>query len=46
MFLGYGINKKGYKCFDLINKRLYITMDATFIESEHFYSPMVSNSVL
>jgi hypothetical protein len=44
--MGYGLNKKGYKYFDPINKRLYITMDTTFIESEHFYSPMVSNSVL
>jgi len=46
LFMGYGLNKKGYKYFDPINKRLYITMDTTFIESEHFYSPMVSNSVL
>jgi len=44
--MGYGLNKKGYKYFDPINKRLYITMDTTFIESEHFYFPMVSNSVL
>ena len=46
LFLGYGPTKKGYKCFDPINKRLYITMDATFIESEHFYSPTVPNSAL
>jgi len=39
LFLGYEPTKKGYKCFDLINKRLYITIDATFIEPEHFYSP-------
>lgn len=45
-FLGYGPTNKGYKCFDPVNKRLYITMDATFIESEHFYSPTVPNSAL
>ncbi|XP_073265014.1 uncharacterized protein [Populus alba] len=46
LFMGYGPTKKGYKCFDPINKRLYITMDATFIESEHLCSPTVPNSAL
>jgi len=46
LFLGYEPTKKDYKCFDPINKRLYITMDATFIQSKHLYPPTVPNSAL
>ena len=39
LFLGYATNQKGYRCYDPTNKRLYITMDVTFLESEMFYHP-------
>ena len=38
--------KKGYKCLDPTTNKTYITMDVTFLESEPFFSPMVSNSAL
>ena len=37
LFLGYATNQKGYRCYDLTNGRLYVTMDVTFLESEMFY---------
>ena len=37
IFLGYGTNKKGYRCYDPTKKRVYVTMDVTFVESENFY---------
>lgn len=46
LFLGYGVHKKGYKCFDPITNKTYITMDVTFLESEPFFSPTVSHSAL
>jgi hypothetical protein len=33
MFLGYGSNKKGFRCYDPKTKRLYTTMDVIFLES-------------
>jgi len=37
IFWGYGSNKKGFRCYDPKTKRLYITMDVTFLELEYFY---------
>ena len=36
IFLGYGTNKKGYNCYDPNKKRVYVTMDVTFVESDNF----------
>ena len=44
LFLGYATNQKGYWCYDPTNRRHYVTMDVTFLESEMFYHP--SNSSL
>ena len=46
LFLGYGVHKKGYRCYDPIAKRTYITMDVTFLESKIFFPSPVSNSPL
>uniref|UniRef100_A0A803LUX7 Uncharacterized protein n=1 Tax=Chenopodium quinoa TaxID=63459 RepID=A0A803LUX7_CHEQI len=35
--LGYGVNKKGYRCFDLVTTRLYTTMDYDFVETQYYY---------
>lgn len=32
IFLGYGSHQKGYRCYDLIHKCNYVTMDVTFLE--------------
>jgi len=46
IFLGYGTNKKGYRCYDPNKNRVYITMDVTFVESDKFYSSHISASSL
>ncbi|XP_060964985.1 retrovirus-related Pol polyprotein from transposon RE2 [Cannabis sativa] len=38
IFLGYPPNKKGYKCFNPISKRIYITMDVSFAENSPYFS--------
>ena len=38
IFLGYPPNKKGYKCFNPITKRCYISMDVSFIENTPYFS--------
>jgi hypothetical protein len=37
MFVGYGNNQKGYKCFDLEIGKTYVTMDVSFLENELFF---------
>ncbi|KAK0595622.1 hypothetical protein LWI29_008434 [Acer saccharum] len=39
VFVGYGINQKGYKCYDPSSKRFYVSMDVIFHEKELFYRP-------
>ena len=46
LFLGYAVHKKGCRCYDPTTKRTYVTMDVTFLESDTFYSPLVSNCSL
>ena len=46
LFLGYGLHKKGFRCYDPNTHRTYITMDVTFLESENFYPSPVPNSPL
>ena len=46
LFLGYGLHKKGYRCYDPATNRVYITIDVTFLEFEPFYPSLVSNSDL
>jgi Reverse transcriptase (RNA-dependent DNA polymerase)/Integrase core domain len=37
IFLGYSFQKKGYKCYDPKDKKLYISRDVSFFENEPFY---------
>ena len=37
IFLGYAMHQKGYRCYNLSTRRLYTTMDVTFLEQEIFY---------
>ena len=46
VFLGYVAHTKGYRCYDPITRRLYTTMDVTFIESENFFTSQSSHSSL
>ncbi|KAG5524564.1 hypothetical protein RHGRI_031284 [Rhododendron griersonianum] len=43
VFVGYGNNKKGYKCFDPKTLRLYVSMDITFHKTELFYRTPTPN---
>ncbi|KAJ9547397.1 hypothetical protein OSB04_019940 [Centaurea solstitialis] len=44
LFLGYGIEHKGYRCWDPISKRLRISRNVTFWEHVPFYTMPNSNS--
>ena len=46
VFLGYVAHKKGYRCYDPTTRRLYTTMDVTFIELENFFTSQSSCSSL
>jgi hypothetical protein len=46
LFLGYGLHKKGFRCYDPTTNRTYITVEVTFLESENFYPSPVPNSFL
>ncbi|WJX11696.1 Beta-galactosidase 8 [Trifolium repens] len=46
IFLGYGSNQKGYRCYNPKTKRTYITMYVTFLESETYFSTSICNSPL
>lgn len=37
VFLGYASNKKGYKCFNLVTKNFFESMDVHFVENQHFF---------
>ncbi|KAJ9552467.1 hypothetical protein OSB04_016512 [Centaurea solstitialis] len=46
LFLGYGIEHKGYRCWDPISKRLRISRNVTFREDAPFYAmPNAESSI-
>ena len=40
LFLGYAATKKGYRCFDPVNRKLYISKDVTFFEQQPYYTSL------
>jgi hypothetical protein len=38
VFVGYSSTQKGYKCWDPVGKKLFVSMDVTFRESEPYYT--------
>ena len=38
VFLGYSSSQKGYKCFDPVTKRKYVSMDVKFFEDVPYFS--------
>ena len=46
VLLGYSSTKHGYKCFDPISGKLFITMDVKFFEKNHtFPSPLYKGRI-
>ncbi|MCO5587815.1 hypothetical protein L7F22_041767 [Adiantum nelumboides] len=39
IFLGYPIEKKGYKCYDPTTRQVYVSRDVIFCEHEPWYKP-------
>jgi hypothetical protein len=37
VFLRFGTNKKGYKCYNSNKRKFFTTMDVTFLEEEYFF---------
>ena len=42
VFLGYGTTQKGYRWFDPISHRMYVTLDCEFFEDSYYFSQLRS----
>ena len=40
VFVGYGVSPKGYRCFDPVHDKMYITMDCEFFEESYYFSQL------
>jgi hypothetical protein len=40
VFVGYSSTQKGYKCWDPVGKKLFVSMDVTFREFESYYTKL------
>ena len=38
VFVGYPSTQKGYKCFDPLTRKFFVSMDVTFFENKPFFS--------
>nr|GEX85123.1 hypothetical protein [Tanacetum cinerariifolium] len=39
IFVGYGVNQKGYRCYSPKTHRLFTSMNCDFLETPYYYSP-------
>ena len=39
VFVGYSRNQKGYQCYNLTNRKYFVSADVTFFESISYFSP-------
>jgi hypothetical protein len=46
IFIGYPPGQQGYKCWNPIDRRMFVSMDVTFRESEPFYGEKIDLSML
>lgn len=46
VFVGYSSSQQGYKCWCPFAKRMFVSMDVTFRESEPFYGEQTDLSLL
>lgn len=37
LFLRYSLTQKGYKCYDLISHKWYVSFDVTFVEDQPYF---------
>ncbi|KAM0055171.1 putative RNA-directed DNA polymerase [Helianthus debilis subsp. tardiflorus] len=42
VFVGYGVDQKGYRCYSPKRKHMYTTLNCDFLETEYFYTPQHS----
>nr|GEV23507.1 putative ribonuclease H-like domain-containing protein [Tanacetum cinerariifolium] len=42
VFVGYGVNQKGYRCYNPKTRRMFTTMNCDFLETKYYYSPQPS----
>ncbi|XP_071695902.1 uncharacterized protein [Rutidosis leptorrhynchoides] len=38
VFVGYGVNQKGYRCYSPKKRHMFTTMNCDFLETEYFYA--------
>ncbi|KAJ0589411.1 putative RNA-directed DNA polymerase [Helianthus annuus] len=43
VFVGYGVNQKGYRCYNPKRRHMYTTMNCDFLETEFFYTSQLSD---
>ena len=46
VFVGYGMNQKGYRCYHSSSRKFYVSLDVVFHEKELFYAPSTTDSSL
>ncbi|GJU95598.1 putative RNA-directed DNA polymerase [Tanacetum coccineum] len=42
VFVGYGVNQNGYRCYNPKTRHMFTTMNCDFLETKYFYSPQHS----
>ncbi|XP_019158475.1 PREDICTED: uncharacterized protein LOC109155214 [Ipomoea nil] len=38
VFIGYGVNQKGYRCYNPKTRQMFTTMNCDFLETEYYYN--------